>query len=282
MSVWMLSQASLANEQTWKPKSKFRPGKPFSEKTIVSAASQSPRGLGAARTHFPAVHHWSPNAIARWYGQQLAGGSTNLAEPTGNAVASQAPATNGQAGEEKIPTAMKLVGKPVPKVFKLPLPTGGEIELPPATNHGPLLLDFCAFWCRPSREAMPVLAGIAKDYAARGVRYVAVNQGEKPEWIRHRLAKAGLDISVALDKPSTNNSRAWCLMAKSFQVDAIPTIVIVDQSNIVRYVQVGASPELGDEVRRALDEVLKAESGQGQSAPRTDGHGSAGPAKEKK
>ena len=206
----------------------------------------------------------------------FAGGSTNLTGPAGNATASQAPLTNVQAAAEKISAAMKLVGKPVPKAFKLPLLTGGEIELPPATNHGPLLLDFCAFWCRPSREAMPVLADIAKDYAARGVRYVAVNQGEKPEWIRHRLAKIGLDISVALDKQSANNSRAWCLMAKSFQVDAIPTIVIVDQSNIIRDVHVGTSPELGAELRRVLDEVLKAESGQSQSSRQVDGNGNPG------
>jgi thiol-disulfide isomerase/thioredoxin len=210
----------------------------------------------------------------------LAGGSTNLTGPAGNATASQAPLTNVPAAAEKIPAAMKLVGKPVPKAFKLPLLTGGEIELPPATNHGPLLLDFCAFWCRPSREAMPVLADIAKDYAARGVRYVAVNQGEKPEWIRHRLAKTGLDVSVALDKQSANNSREWCLMAKAFRVDAIPTIVIVDRSNIVRYVQVGACPELGDELRRALDEVLKAESGPAESSPAKSGN--FGSAKETK
>jgi len=178
----------------------------------------------------------------------LAGESANLPGPAGNEVASQAPATNEQAGTEKVPAAMKLVGKPVPKAFRLPLLTGGEIELPPSTNHGPLLLDFCASWCRPSRETMPVLADIAKDYSARGVRYVAVNQGEAPEKIRSYLARAKLDLCVALDKK--------CGMAGAFRVEGIPTIVIVDRSNIVRYVRVGAGPELGDELRRALDEVL--------------------------
>lgn len=211
---------------------------------------------------------------------QLADGSTNLTGPTGNAAASQSPATNVQAAAEKIQAAMKLVGKPVPKAFKLPLLTGGEIELPPATNHGPLLLDFCASWCKPSREAMQVLADIAKDYSARGVRYVAVNQGEAPETIRRYLAKTGLDVAVALDKQSANNAREWCLMAKAFRVDAIPTIVIVDRSNIVRYVQLGACPELGEELRRALDEVLKAESGSAQSSPAKSGN--SGSAKETK
>jgi len=166
-----------------------------------------------------------------------------------------------------------LVGKPVPKAFKLPLLTGGEIELPPATNNGPLLLDFSASWCKPSRETMPVLAGIARDYHARGVRYVAVNQGEAPERIRSYLARAQLDMCVALDKK--------CGMAGAFRVTSIPTIVIVNRSNIICSVHVGSSPELGQELRRALDDVLKAESGEGQRPPRTDGTGSAGSAKEK-
>jgi serine/threonine protein kinase/WD40 repeat protein/thiol-disulfide isomerase/thioredoxin len=179
-----------------------------------------------------------------------------------------------EARTEKFPAAMKLVGKPVPKAFKLPLLAGGEIELPPATNHGPLLLDFCASWCKPSRETMPVLADIAKEYSARGVRYVAVNQDEAPEKIRSFLARAKLDITVALDKK--------CGMAGAFRVTGIPTIVVVDRSNIIRYVQVGAGPELGAELRRALEEVLKAESGQGQSALQTDGNGNPSSANGKK
>ena len=198
----------------------------------------------------------------------FAGGPSNLPRTTGNPAASQAPATNLPTAVEKIPAAMKLVGKPVPKAFKLPLLTGGEIQLPPATNHGPLLLDFCASWCKPSRETMPVLADIAKDYSARGVRYVAVNQGETPEKIRSYLARAKLDMCLGLDKK--------CGMAGAFRVEGIPTIVIVDQFNIIRYVHVGTSPGLGAELRRVLDEVLKAESGQSQSSRQVDGNGNPG------
>jgi thiol-disulfide isomerase/thioredoxin len=162
------------------------------------------------------------------------------------------------------PTARELVGKSVPKAFKLPLLTGGEIELPPSTNQGPLLLDFFASWCGPCREAMPVLAGIAKDYSARGVRYVAVNQGEAPETIRRYLASAKLELSVALDKK--------CGMAGAFKVDAIPTIVLVDRSNTIRDVHVGTSRELGDELRAALDEVLKDPPRRRERPAGTDGN----------
>jgi thiol-disulfide isomerase/thioredoxin len=198
----------------------------------------------------------------------LVGESTNVPGPTVNAAASQAPATNVPAAAEKILAVVKLVGEPVPKAFKLPLLTGGETELPSATNHGPLLLDFCASWCKPSRETMPVLADLAKDYSARGVRDVASNQGEAPEKIRSYLARAKLELCVALDKN--------CGMAAAFRVTGIPTVMIVDCSNIIRYVQVGAPPELHAELRRALDEVLKPESRQGQSSRQVDGNGNPG------
>jgi len=235
-------------------------------KTQMALALQTLTLLGFAVGYATRAHAGTDN--------ELAGGSTNLPGSVGKAAATQAPATNGQAAAEKIPAAMKLVGKPVPKMFRLPLLTGGEIELPPATNHGPLLLDFCATWCKPSRETIPLLAEIAKDYSARGVRYLAVNQGEPPEKIRRYLASAKLDITVALDKK--------CGMAGAFRVTGIPTIVIVDRSNIMRDVHVGTTPELGAELRRALDEVLKAESGRGQSPPQTDNNGNPGSANGRK
>lgn len=142
----------------------------------------------------------------------------------------------------------ELVGKPVPGAFKLPLLNGGEFELPSPHNTNVFLLDFWATWCGPCRRIMPALAEVAKAYAGRGVRYVAVNFREEPEVIRRYLAAAKLDIEVALDQDGR--------MAKAFQLRAIPMMVIMDRSNIIRKVHVGASPAIGDEMRRALDEVL--------------------------
>jgi hypothetical protein len=44
--------------------------------------------------------------------------------------------------------------------------------------------------------------------------------------------------------------------AKAFHVSGIPTMVVVDRNNIVRNVHAGASPEVGAELRAALDELL--------------------------
>jgi thiol-disulfide isomerase/thioredoxin len=153
---------------------------------------------------------------------------------------------------EREPAETSLVGKPVPGAFTLALLDGGEFTLPGPQNTNIVLLDFWATWCGPCRQVMPTLAEISKEYAKRGVRYMAVNLREKPEVIREYLTKANLDITVALDADGK--------MAEAYQVRGIPTMVIVDRNNVVRKVHVGASPTAGDDLRRALNEVLQDET----------------------
>ncbi len=143
---------------------------------------------------------------------------------------------------------MALVDMPVPGPFKLPLLEAGELLLPNPQTTNILLLDFWASWCGPCRQVMPVLAQIGRDYAARGVRYVAVNLREEPEVIRRYLASAQLELTVALD--------AQGRMAQAFHIQGIPTMVVVDRENIVRHVHVGASPEAGQDLRATLDRLL--------------------------
>jgi thiol-disulfide isomerase/thioredoxin len=159
------------------------------------------------------------------------------------------PPTQAPAARERL--GASLVGKPVPQSFKLALLDGGEFILPDSSNTNILLLDFWATWCGPCRQVMPTLAEISQEYAARGVLYVAVNLREQPETIRHYLDKAGLKILVALDTDGK--------MAEAFHVQGIPTMVVVDQNHIIRKVHVGASPTTRDDVRGALDEVLRAD-----------------------
>jgi thiol-disulfide isomerase/thioredoxin len=159
-----------------------------------------------------------------------------------------APAARPQPITSVRAPVQELVGKPVAEAFKLSLLNGGEFGLPTQQSTNVALLDFWATWCGPCRQIMPALADVAREYAGRGVRYVAVNLREEPEVIRRYLATAKLDIDVALDKDGR--------VANAFQVGGIPTMVIVDRSNIIRKVHVGASPAIGDEMRRALDDVL--------------------------
>ena len=141
-----------------------------------------------------------------------------------------------------------MVGKPAPD-FKLSLLDGGEIELSALKGKNVVLLDFWATWCGPCRQVMPALDRVSKDYASKGVRYLAVNLREEPDKINAFLKQAGLKLEVPLDKDGK--------VAGSYNVRGIPTMVIVDKEGIVREVHVGASPNLEVELRKALDQILR-------------------------
>jgi thiol-disulfide isomerase/thioredoxin len=148
------------------------------------------------------------------------------------------------------PTAETLVGKPAPG-FTLALLDGGDFDLATHQNKNIVLLDFWATWCGPCREAMPTLAEISRDYAAKGVKYFAVNLREEQSKIRGYLKEAKLDIAVPLDKDGS--------IAKTYGVRGIPTMVIVGKDGKVKKVHVGSSPNLKTELTRTLDNLLAAE-----------------------
>ncbi len=168
--------------------------------------------------------------------------------PREPALTNQLPSLSPQAVASET-RETSLEGKPVPGPFKLALLDGGEFVLPATGSTNIVLLDFWATWCGPCRQVMPTLAEISREYAPRGVRYVAVNLREKPETIRAYLTSTKLDLTVALDTDGK--------MAEAFHVRGIPTMVLVDPANVVRKVHVGASPEVGKELRRALDDLLR-------------------------
>ena len=86
---------------------------------------------------------------------------------------------------------------------------------------------FWATWCPYCRAFMPYLAGIQKDYAAQGVKIVAINAKEDgrgdPKAYMQGLGFA--PISVA-------NGDA---IAKSYGVEYIPGLLIVDGAGVVAY-----------------------------------------------
>jgi thiol-disulfide isomerase/thioredoxin len=144
-------------------------------------------------------------------------------------------------------TSADVIGEPAPEV-KLPLLDGGQFALRSYQGEAIVLLDFWATWCPPCRTAMPILADIAKAYAAKGVRYVAVNLREDGEAIRDFLKTAGLQLVVSLDEDGS--------AARAFGVTAIPTLVLIDKQGRVQKFHVGASPNLKADVTQALDELL--------------------------
>lgn len=148
----------------------------------------------------------------------------------------------GGGGEES-----PLVGKPAPD-FKLELLSGGEFQL--AAQRGKItVLDFFATWCGPCVKAMPLVEEAVHSFPAEKVQLVAVNLQEQPKQIQALLSRHQLDVTVAMDVDG--------VVAEKYQAAAIPQTVIVDADGKIVKLFVGGGPDLGEQIKKAVQELLE-------------------------
>jgi thiol-disulfide isomerase/thioredoxin len=144
-------------------------------------------------------------------------------------------------------TESAMVGKPAPD-FELELIGGSKFHLAQARGKV-IVLDFWATWCGPCLQAMPQVERIATEFRDRNVQLIAVNLQESPEQISSMLSRHKLHPDVALDRDGA--------VADKYSANAIPQTVIIDRAGIVARLFIGGGPHLGDQLRDALDAVLK-------------------------
>jgi thiol-disulfide isomerase/thioredoxin len=154
-------------------------------------------------------------------------------------------------------TESALVGKPAPD-FELELLGGAKFRL--AQHKGEVVvLDFWATWCGPCLQAMPQVERVTSEFRDRGVQLIAVNLQEEPRQITSMLQRHKLHPTVALDRDGA--------VAEKYAANAIPQTVIIKGDGTIARLFVGGGPHLDDQLREALDAVLK-EGGLAQPAPR--------------
>ena len=140
----------------------------------------------------------------------------------------------------------EMVGKPAPD-FSLDMLDGKKFHL--AENKGQVvILDFWATWCGPCIQAMPQVERVAKEFADRGVKLVAVNLQESPKEIKAMLERQKLDVAVALDRDG--------VVAERYAANAIPQTVIIDRAGGVARLFVGGGPDFDVRLREALIATL--------------------------
>jgi thiol-disulfide isomerase/thioredoxin len=134
---------------------------------------------------------------------------------------------------------------------------GRPVDFPAVGEGKPVVVVFWATWCPYCRAFMPYLKGIQADYAAQGVKIVAINAKEDgrgdPKAYVQGLGFA--PIAVA-------NGDA---IAQSYGIQYIPGLLIVDGAGTVAYrrpwtdLPAGKSvAELWDQqVRTALDQLIR-------------------------
>jgi len=177
----------------------------------------------------------------------LTSGSGCKSGPNGTAT------TEPTAGDEK---PESLEGKPAPD-FALDTLDGGKVKLSDLKNNV-VVLDFWATWCPPCRLSLPHVDQLArnKDLEAKGVRVLAINEGEAKERAASFVQEKNYAFTVPLDPEGT--------VMKDFRLRGMPTTVVIGRGGQVHKVLQGFNEDKSPkELEDAIAEALK------QDAPKS-------------
>jgi len=109
-----------------------------------------------------------------------------------------------------------------------------------------VILNFWATWCDPCREEMPSMQRLQDKLAGKPFVILAVDYGEGPPRIGDFLKKVPVRFTVLLDR-DTSAATAW-------KVKVLPTTLVIDPEQKVRFVAVG---DVGWDTPPVESEIVK-------------------------
>jgi thiol-disulfide isomerase/thioredoxin len=141
-------------------------------------------------------------------------------------------------------------GQPAP-AFTMERLGGGSVSL--ADLHGKIvMLDFWATWCPPCVKEIPSLVRVAKEFESRGLVFVAASRDEPLA-----TARANVGIFVENSAPDLRPFVTFATdeVAGDYEVDAIPTLFLLDRDGKVIEAHSGALSE--DQLRKRLAKIFE-------------------------
>ena len=138
------------------------------------------------------------------------------------------------------------VGDPAPEFATTDL-AAHAVKLSDYQGRHVVLIDFWATWCGPCKMAMPGLQSLLDDFKPRGLEILSVNEGESAEQAGAYIAQKAYGFHVLLDPKNS--------IGATYGVRGIPTLLLVDQAGIIRWIRVGYAPDDSD-LRRVIEKFL--------------------------
>ncbi|HEY1547477.1 MAG TPA: TlpA disulfide reductase family protein [Kofleriaceae bacterium] len=122
-----------------------------------------------------------------------------------------------------------LVGRSAPP-FALPIVgRDGSVALAKLAGHV-IVVDFWASWCTPCEAALPHLDDWQRRFATRGLTVVGISGDDVADIAKFAATR---DIAFPLVRDDGDE------VASSYRIGALPTMVVIDKSGVVRYIDVG-------------------------------------------
>ena len=112
-----------------------------------------------------------------------------------------------------------------------------------------LLINFWASWCGPCRQEMPLLEDLYKRYNKLGFTILGVNVDTDSTKANNYLRDISVTFPIMYDTTNT--------VSKSYNVNAMPTTVIVDKNGNMRFLHQGYKPGYEKEYKKQVVQLIK-------------------------
>lgn len=112
-----------------------------------------------------------------------------------------------------------------------------------------VMINFWASWCGPCRQEMPLLEDLYKRYSKLGFTIVGVNVDTDSSKANNYLKDVSVSFPIVYDTGNT--------VSKSFNVNAMPTTVIVDRNGNMRFLHQGYKPGYENEYKKQVKQLIK-------------------------
>ena len=138
------------------------------------------------------------------------------------------------------------VGQTAPDFSTLDL-SNKMVSLSSYRGQKVVLLDFWATWCGPCRMEMVELDSLQKKLKDADFEILSLNQQEAVDDVRQFIKRKQYGFHVLLDDGTAS---------AAYGVRAIPTLVLIDKTGAIQWLQVGYSPG-SDDLERKIQGLIK-------------------------
>lgn len=112
-----------------------------------------------------------------------------------------------------------------------------------------VMINFWASWCGPCRQEMPLLNDLYQRYGKAGFTILGVNVENDLEAAKKLLKDIPVSFPILFDDHST--------VSRLYDIDAMPTTVMVDRDGKVRYLHRGYKPGFEAHYQAQIKELIR-------------------------